>query len=91
MCLGIPGKVTETYTQNELPMGKVEFGVFLAFAGLAFPGAAWFGAGSGLASSARLQDEHTAQVARAAARKTSRSIFMCPLLANPLSPRENVS
>ncbi len=26
MCLGIPGKVAETYLQNELPMAKVEFG-----------------------------------------------------------------
>ena len=26
MCLGIPGKVTQVYTQNDLPMGKVEFG-----------------------------------------------------------------
>jgi hydrogenase expression/formation protein HypC len=26
MCLGIPGKVAETFTQNELPMAKVEFG-----------------------------------------------------------------
>ena len=26
MCLGIPGKVAETYLQNDLPMGKVEFG-----------------------------------------------------------------
>ena len=26
MCLGIPGKLTEVYRQNELPMGKVEFG-----------------------------------------------------------------
>ncbi|MGA2619260.1 MAG: HypC/HybG/HupF family hydrogenase formation chaperone [Thermoguttaceae bacterium] len=26
MCLGIPGKVSELYTQNDLPMGKVEFG-----------------------------------------------------------------
>jgi hydrogenase expression/formation protein HypC len=25
MCLGIPGKVTETYLQNDLPMAKVEF------------------------------------------------------------------
>jgi hydrogenase expression/formation protein HypC len=26
MCLGIPGKLVEVYTQDELPMGKVEFG-----------------------------------------------------------------
>ena len=26
MCLGIPGKLTEVYKQDELPMGKVEFG-----------------------------------------------------------------
>jgi hydrogenase expression/formation protein HypC len=26
MCLGIPGRVMETYLQNDLPMGKVEFG-----------------------------------------------------------------
>jgi hydrogenase expression/formation protein HypC len=26
MCLGIPGKVAETYLQNELPMAKVDFG-----------------------------------------------------------------
>ncbi len=26
MCLGIPGKITEVYRQNDLPMGKVEFG-----------------------------------------------------------------
>jgi hydrogenase expression/formation protein HypC len=26
MCLGIPGKLIEVYQQNELPMGKVEFG-----------------------------------------------------------------
>lgn len=26
MCLGIPGKVTELFEQNGLPMGKVEFG-----------------------------------------------------------------
>jgi len=26
MCLGIPGKIAETYAQNELPMAKVEFG-----------------------------------------------------------------
>ncbi len=26
MCLGIPGKITEVYQQDDLPMGKVEFG-----------------------------------------------------------------
>ena len=26
MCLGIPGKLVEVYTQDDLPMGKVEFG-----------------------------------------------------------------
>ena len=26
MCLGIPGKVTEIYTDNEMRMGKVDFG-----------------------------------------------------------------
>ena len=26
MCLGIPGKLVEVYRQDELPMGKVEFG-----------------------------------------------------------------
>ena len=26
MCLGIPGKVLEIHQQNDLPMGKVEFG-----------------------------------------------------------------
>lgn len=26
MCLGIPGKVIETYETNGLPMGKVDFG-----------------------------------------------------------------
>jgi hydrogenase expression/formation protein HypC len=26
MCLGIPGKVAETYQQNDLPMAKDEFG-----------------------------------------------------------------
>lgn len=29
MCLGIPGKVTEVYQQDDLPMGKVEFGGIL--------------------------------------------------------------
>ncbi|HYW80129.1 MAG TPA: HypC/HybG/HupF family hydrogenase formation chaperone [Thermoguttaceae bacterium] len=26
MCLGIPGKVIEVFQQDDLPMGKVEFG-----------------------------------------------------------------
>ncbi len=26
MCLGIPGKILEVYQQDDLPMGKVEFG-----------------------------------------------------------------
>jgi len=26
MCLGIPGKLIEVYQQDDLPMGKVEFG-----------------------------------------------------------------
>ena len=26
MCLGVPGKLIEVYTQDHLPMGKVEFG-----------------------------------------------------------------
>lgn len=26
MCLGIPGKITEIYEQNEMLMGKVDFG-----------------------------------------------------------------
>ena len=26
MCLGIPGKILEIYTQNDLLMGKVDFG-----------------------------------------------------------------
>jgi hydrogenase expression/formation protein HypC len=26
MCLGIPGKLVETYAQDDLPMGRVEFG-----------------------------------------------------------------
>jgi hydrogenase expression/formation protein HypC len=29
MCLGIPGKLTEIHQQNDLPMGKVEFGGIL--------------------------------------------------------------
>ena len=26
MCLGVPGRVTETYRENDLLMGKVDFG-----------------------------------------------------------------
>jgi hydrogenase expression/formation protein HypC len=26
MCLGIPGKIVETYETNSLPMGKIDFG-----------------------------------------------------------------
>ncbi|MFZ1933855.1 MAG: HypC/HybG/HupF family hydrogenase formation chaperone [Thermoguttaceae bacterium] len=26
MCLGVPGKIVELFAQNDLPMGKVEFG-----------------------------------------------------------------
>jgi len=26
MCLGIPGKITDLYQQNSLPMGKVDYG-----------------------------------------------------------------
>ena len=26
MCLGVPGKVLEVYRQDDLPMGRVEFG-----------------------------------------------------------------
>ena len=26
MCLGIPGKIVETYEANHLPMGKIDFG-----------------------------------------------------------------
>ena len=29
MCLGIPGKVVEIHQQDDLPMGKVEFGGIL--------------------------------------------------------------
>jgi len=29
MCLGIPGKLVEVYSQDNLPMGKVEFGGIL--------------------------------------------------------------
>lgn len=26
MCLGIPGEVVETYTENDMRMGKIDFG-----------------------------------------------------------------
>lgn len=26
MCLGVPGKIIETYERNGLPMGKIDFG-----------------------------------------------------------------
>ena len=29
MCLGIPGKIVETFERDELPMAKVEFGGIL--------------------------------------------------------------
>lgn len=36
MCLGIPGKLTEVYSQDDLPMGKVEFGGILKDVCLAY-------------------------------------------------------
>jgi hydrogenase expression/formation protein HypC len=36
MCLGIPGRVVETYEQDDLPMGKVEFGGILKEVCLAY-------------------------------------------------------
>ena len=36
MCLGIPGKLTEVYQQDDLPMGKVEFGGILKEVCLAY-------------------------------------------------------
>ena len=36
MCLGIPGKIVETYRQDDLPMGKVEFGGIIKDACLAY-------------------------------------------------------
>ncbi|MGO8751388.1 MAG: HypC/HybG/HupF family hydrogenase formation chaperone [Thermoguttaceae bacterium] len=36
MCLGIPGKIVETYQQDDLPMGKVEFGGIIKDACLAY-------------------------------------------------------
>jgi len=36
MCLGIPGKLVETYLQDDLPMGRVEFGCILKEVCLAY-------------------------------------------------------
>ena len=36
MCLGIPGKLVEMYEQDDLPMGKVEFGGILKEVCLAY-------------------------------------------------------
>ena len=36
MCLGIPGKLTEVYQRDDLPMGKVEFGGILKEVCLAY-------------------------------------------------------
>ena len=36
MCLGIPGKIVELFEQNDLPMGKVEFGGILKEVCLAY-------------------------------------------------------
>ena len=36
MCLGIPGKLTEVYEHETLPMGKVEFGGILKEVCLAY-------------------------------------------------------
>jgi len=36
MCLGIPGKLVEVYRQDDLPMGKVDFGGILKDVCLAF-------------------------------------------------------
>jgi hydrogenase expression/formation protein HypC len=36
MCLGIPGKLVEVYSQDGLPMGKVEFGGILKEVCLAY-------------------------------------------------------
>ena len=36
MCLGIPGKVVEIHQQDDLPMGKVEFGGILKEVCLAY-------------------------------------------------------
>jgi hydrogenase expression/formation protein HypC len=36
MCLGIPGKLVEVYSQDDLPMGKVQFGGILKDVCLAY-------------------------------------------------------
>jgi hydrogenase expression/formation protein HypC len=36
MCLGIPGKIVDIHEQNNLPMGKVEFGGILKDVCLAY-------------------------------------------------------
>ncbi|GAB4522095.1 MAG: HypC/HybG/HupF family hydrogenase formation chaperone [Anaerolineales bacterium] len=36
MCLGVPGKIIETYETNGLPMGKIDFGGTLREACLAY-------------------------------------------------------
>jgi hydrogenase expression/formation protein HypC len=36
MCLGIPGKLVEVHSQDNLPMGKVEFGGILKEVCLAY-------------------------------------------------------
>ena len=36
MCLGIPAKIVELHQQNDLPMGKVEFGGILKEVCLAY-------------------------------------------------------
>ena len=36
MCLGVPGKIIETYESNGLPMGKVDFGGAVREACLAY-------------------------------------------------------
>ena len=36
MCLAVPGKIVEIYQQDELPMGKVEFGGILKETCLAY-------------------------------------------------------
>jgi hydrogenase expression/formation protein HypC len=36
MCLGIPGKIVELYSRDDLPMGKVDFGGILKEVCLAY-------------------------------------------------------
>lgn len=36
MCLGVPGKVVETYARDDLPMGKVDFSGILKEVCLAY-------------------------------------------------------